>query len=184
MLLISCHFSSVECNEPHDFTKSNNVFGAFRTGGYEEVFESSADSPVDSDDVDESDFAKVGVPFSRGAKIVLLPEARNMPPPTRLGLALSLACLASLNEFGPFVEFAGGGGVRLGGDGTCESADGDVLAFDGGFLSLSVAREALLLSEEATVADNFREREDIGSNLLASKFNDAGGTASEDDSKI
>ena len=69
LTFISCHFSSVDRNEPHDFTKSNNVFGAFGTGIYE-VFEfesSSAESLIENDDVDESDFggsAKVGLPLS------------------------------------------------------------------------------------------------------------------------
>lgn len=77
---ISCHFSSVERNEPHDFTKSNSVVGAFRTGTdvvgkYEEVFEFESS-------LAESDFGKVGLLLSRGVKSVLRPDARNMPPPT------------------------------------------------------------------------------------------------------
>jgi len=86
------------------------VLGAFGTGIYE-VFEFES-SLAEENDVDESDFGgsdKVGLPLSRGVNNVLLPEARNMPPLTRLGLELSLACLASLNEFGldgPLVKFA------------------------------------------------------------------------------
>ena len=174
---MSCHFSSVERSEPHDFTKSNNVFGAFGTGiyGFFE-FESSLD-----ENVDESGFggsAKVvGLRLSRGVNIVLLPEARNMPPPTRLGLALSLACLASLNEFGldaPLVEFAGDAGVG-------------VLLSSDFFWSLSVrsvfaVEETLLFPEGASVAGNFKEREDTGSNVSVVAFDDAGCTAREDDS--
>ena len=170
LTLISCHFSSVERNEPHDFTKSNSVFGAFGTGtGIYEVFEFESsflsDSPIENDDVDESDFGgfvKVG---SRGLKIVLLPEARNMPPPTRLGLALSLACLASLKEFILEPALAGGGG----------SVDG----LDGEFLSSCVSfKETLLLLEDASVVGSFKEREDIGSKASALTFD-----GEDDDSK-
>jgi hypothetical protein len=151
LTLISCHFSSVERNEPHDFTKSNSVFGAFGTG----TESSLADSPIENNDVDESDFGgfvKVGLPLSRGWKIVLLPEARNMPPPTRLGLALSLACLASLNEFILEPPFAGGGSVEV---------------LDGESLSSCVSfKETLLLLEDAS----FKEREDIGSKVSVLTF--------------
>lgn len=156
LTLIRCHFSSVERNDPHDFTKSNNVFGAFGTGIF---FGSSlAKSLIGNIDVNESGFggsAEIGLPLSRGVNTVLLPEARNMPPPTRLGLALSLACLASLNEFGldaPPVEFAGDGREGVGG----------VLLSGETFLSLSegsvpVVKETLLLPEDAFVVGNFKE---------------------------
>ena len=185
LTFINCHFSSVERNEPHDFTKSNNVFGAFGTGLCE-VFESEsslAESPIENDDADESDFggtAKVGSPLSRGVNIVLLPEARNIPPPTRLGLAVSLACLASLNEFGldaPLVKFAGDGraGVR------------GVLPSSEFFLSLSVrsvsaVKEILLFPEGASVPGSFKEREDTGSIVSILESDDAGRTAREGDS--
>ena len=150
-------------NESHDFTKSNNVFGAFGTGIYE-VFEFESSLAEESliendDDVDESDFvggsAGVELPLSRGVITVWLPEARNMPPPTRLGLALSLACLASLNEFGLdglLVEFADDGMVEV----------GAVLPSDESFLSLSgrsvpVVKETLLSPESVSVTGNFEE---------------------------
>ena len=161
LTFISCHFSSVERNEPHDFTKSNNVFGAFGTGTYEVfLFESSLaeEGLIENDDVDESDFggsAKAGMPLSRGVITVLLPEARYMPPPTRLGLALSLACLASLNEVGLdglLVEFADDGRVGVGG----------VLLSNETFWSLSVksfpvVEETLLFPEGVSVAGNFKD---------------------------
>lgn len=176
----------MERNEPHDFTKSNNVFGAFGTGMYEfSKFKwSLAEGLIENDDVDESDSggsAKVGLPLSRGVNTMLLPEARKMPPPTRLGLALSLTCLASLNEFGldaPLVEFAGDG--RVGVEGVLPSSEN--------FLSLSVrsvpvVKETLLFPEDASVAGNFKEREDTGSKVSVLAFDDAGRTAREDDSR-
>ena len=182
LTFISCHFSSVECNEPHDFAKSNNVFGAFGTGSYEVFdFESSlAESLIDADESDFGRSAEVILPFSRGVNTVLLPEARNMPPPTRLGLALSLACLASLNEFGldgPLVEFSGDG--RLGVRGVLPSSET--------FLSLSVrslplVRDTLPFPDDPSVAGNFRDLEDTGSKVSVLTFDDAGRTASEDDS--
>lgn len=42
--------------------------------------------------------------------IVLSPDARNIPPPTRLGFALSRACLTSLKVRGGSLEFLGGEG--------------------------------------------------------------------------
>ena len=175
LTFISCHFSSIERNDPHDFTKSNNVFGGFGTGLYEL-------------DVDESDFDGgsattnvVGSPlFSRGANTVLLPEARNMPPPTRLGLAFSLTCLASLKEFGfdeLFVEIAGDEAVGVRG----------VLPSSEIFWSLSVrsfpvVKVTLLFPEGACVAGNFKGREDTGFNVSVLTFDDAGRTAREDDS--
>ena len=160
LTFISCHFSSVKRNELHDFTKSNNVFGAVGTSIYEafELESSLAEGLIEGDDVDELIFggsAEVGLPLSRGVNTVLLPEARNMPPPTRLGLALSLACLASLNEFGldaPLVEFVGNGEVGVGG----------VLPSSEPFLSLSmislpVVKGTVLLPKDASVAGNSKE---------------------------
>ena len=111
---------------------------------------------------------------------MLLPEARNMPPPTRLGLALSLACLASLNELGldaPLVEFAGDGRAGM----------VVVLPSSEVFLWLSVrsfpgVKETLLLPEDVSIAGNFKEREDTGSKVPGLAFDDAGCTAREDDS--
>ena len=157
LTFISCHFSSVERNEPHDLTKSNNVFGAFGTTGIYEVFDFESSLAVDElDFVGGSPATEVGLPLSRGVNMVLLPEARNIPPPTRLGLAFSLACLASLNEFGldaPLVEFAGDGGIGV---------RGVLLLSSEIFGSLSVrsvlaAKETLLFPEGASVVDNFKE---------------------------
>ena len=110
---------------------------------------------------------------------MLLPEARNMPPPTRLGLAFSLTCLASLNEFGldePFVEGNGGVGVR----GVLPSSGGYFLPLS--VRSFPVVEETLLFPEGASVTGNFKEREDTGSNVSVLTFDDAGRTAREDDS--
>lgn len=110
---------------------------------------------------------------------MLLPEARNMPPPTRLGLAFSLTCLASLNEFGldePFVEGNGGVGVR----GVLPSSSGYFLPLS--VRSFPVVEETLLFPEGASVAGNFKEREDTGSNVSVLTFDDALRTAPEDDS--
>ena len=154
----------MERSELHDFTKSNNVLGTFGAGTVESSFWV---------DIDESDFgrsAKVGLPLSRGVKTVLLPEARNMPPPTRLDLTFSLACLASLNEFGLDAPFAGGPSVEV----------GSGLPLDGESSGRSfsvVVKETLLLLADVSVAGNFKEREDIGSKVSVLAFNDGGCTA-------
>ena len=102
-------------------TSQNRIMSrTFGTGIYVFFeFESSSldESLIDVDELRFGGSAKVvGLTLSRGVNIVLLPKARNMPPSTQLGLTPSLACLASLNEFGldaPLVEFAGDGGVGV-----------------------------------------------------------------------
>ena len=63
----------------------------------------------------------VGV-VSRVGKTVVRPELRKIPPPTRLGRAVSRACLASLNEDG----FSAAGADE--GD-----TDGGIIVFSDGF---------------------------------------------------
>lgn len=50
---------------------------------------------------------------SRSGKIVCCPDARKMPPPVRLGLAVSRACFASLKDAGFAGADAGEAGVAL-----------------------------------------------------------------------
>lgn len=172
-------------NEPHDLTKSNNVFGAFGIGLFFDFGSTLAEIDVDESDLGESD--KVVVGLSRGANTVLLPEARNMPPPTRLGLVLSLVCLATLNEFGldepPFVEVAGDRGVGVM-RGVLPPSSELILSLS--VRSVLVVKETLLFPEGVSVAGNLKEREETGSNVsvVLAFDDDAGCTArEEEDSK-
>lgn len=89
---------------------------------------------------------------SLGANIVLSPDARKMPPPTRLGLLLSRALFASLNEEGCGTGCAVGFGVVAvagGGTGAGPLEDDDVFngLDDTGFIR-SGASAVLVLSAD------------------------------------
>jgi hypothetical protein len=115
LTVISFHLFSGEVNVHHDFENSNNVGGGLCTPSRGVRTSSRGGTCDDGDDrfADRSsgstEFSGAGI--SLVGKIVFWPVARKIPPPTRLGLTLSLACFASLKfsgfEFDNLVVEAG-----------------------------------------------------------------------------
>jgi hypothetical protein len=104
LTVISFHLFSGEVNVHHDFENSNNVGGGLCTPSRGVRTSSRGGTCDDGDDrfADRSsgstEFSGAGI--SLVEKIVFWPVARKIPPPTRLGLTLSLACFASLKFSG------------------------------------------------------------------------------------
>lgn len=115
--------SSVEDAESQALEKSNRVMGLFvpLTAGGAWVDRSCSAGGT-------------GLFAFEGEKTVLSPEARKIPPPTRLGFDASRACLASLKGFdaGVDVEEASAEGDR----GAADGVEGDfIVREDTGFRS-------------------------------------------------
>lgn len=104
LTVISFHLFSGEVNIHHDFENSNNVGGGLCTPPREVTVSSRRGTCDEGDDrlavrsSDSTEFSGAGI--SLVGKIVFWPVARKIPPPTRLGLTLSLACFAALKSSG------------------------------------------------------------------------------------
>jgi len=113
ILVMSFHLLSGEFNDHHDFENSNKVggglgtatldVGRFITSSRGETICNSGEDGLVVWDSDSTGFSVAAI--SLVGKIVFWPEVRKIPPPTRLGLSLSLACFASLKLSG--FEFGG-----------------------------------------------------------------------------
>lgn len=171
---IKAHRSSVAGMELQVLEKSKRVVasldGAVSTGGAGGSTATRIAGVAIVAGVGEAVGLGLGTVSVLDGNIVLSPEARNMPPPTRLGFALSRACLTSLKVRGSSCFVEGGG-------------DDD--ARDSGDEILEVDEE----DEDTGGGWDFKDREDTGSSVsvagfvgggtLGSVFGDGFGTGGE-----